>query len=998
MPLKYKQLFRPFHTLKHKRVARHGNLKLKPLFLAFIILASSVAALPLLGSTSVSAVTTSASKTSNDFAWQTKSLLYYRAIAECMKESNLSKQTTLTNTITHSDALAGKWFTGSVPLYQTVVTSTALGVYMRDATSGDSMDVGADGYVNCDNTSLIKSALSHWGLDAVEVLCNSGFRRVDLGVSQTIATCLQTSNEFERRDGGKANNVEKFTAYIRSQVYDGKEPDLTGPQWYIYYRHSLSQSCITGLDSKKPTSTTYGNDNEYGYNNVQWVDTSEANKPEIITGGYIGTWQTSNNVVLRTGPGSGYNSFERSCAQTVGLMNNYATAFKTWATTAPPELTDSLNTGVVAGETSENATSCKPEGIGWIICPISNFIAGMTDGLFNVVSELMKVEPILGSGEPQQNLYNAWSTMRNIANIAFVIAFLIIIFSQLTNVGVTNYGVKKLLPKLVIAAILVNVSFYICAIALDLSNIIGIGTQNILMELRNSAVGEGLAGDPNATSDTWAALTAAILSGGVIGGSAWAAILISGTTTTGAAVGALLIAMIPALLAIATAFLVLILRQALIFILIIISPLAFVAYLLPNTESWYKKWQSTFLALLIFFPLMSLVFGGSQLASSFIMATADKGSFVGLFTYIGGLAVQVIPLFLAPVLIKLSSGVLNRFAGIVNNPNKGLVDKGRKAAQGAIDLSNKRGMASNNKFGRATRAFSNFKNQREMKGRQYDAAIDANWNERVAGNETLTGINNETIAQSSRGGEAKKVQQKEYLNALATDDSSTLATAAGIGGEPATSRILAAVQAEEKNETKKAIENAKLTANISAGDIDTMASKFKAAVAKNDSIEARAMQDLMLTSGSAGISKYRGALTEIENDTNTAGESVLKSSAMSDVRKNMLESHGARKADAADLIKQAVTGDKMTTVSNSPDTWIMSDNDIVHQKTASIEFAVKSGGIGREQATRIITNEDLAGSLDPTARKEIQRIAGTVTSPVPGYDQRKDGLYIPREK
>lgn len=35
-------------------------------------------------------------------------------------------------------------------------------------------------------------------------------------------------------------------------------------------------------------------------------------------------------------------------------------------------------------------------------------------------------------------------------------------------------------------------------------------------------------------------------------------------------------------------------RQALIVILIIISPLAFVAYLLPGTEKWFDKWKDVF--------------------------------------------------------------------------------------------------------------------------------------------------------------------------------------------------------------------------------------------------------------------------------------------------------------------------------------------------------------------------------------------------------------------
>ena len=55
--------------------------------------------------------------------------------------------------------------------------------------------------------------------------------------------------------------------------------------------------------------------------------------------------------------------------------------------------------------------------------------------------------------------------------------FLAIIISQLTGFGISNYGIKKMLPRLIIAAILVNLSIYICQIAVDLSNILGYGLR-----------------------------------------------------------------------------------------------------------------------------------------------------------------------------------------------------------------------------------------------------------------------------------------------------------------------------------------------------------------------------------------------------------------------------------------------------------------------------------------------------------------------------------------
>lgn len=70
--------------------------------------------------------------------------------------------------------------------------------------------------------------------------------------------------------------------------------------------------------------------------------------------------------------------------------------------------------------------------------------------------------------------------VRNYANVAFIVVFLIIIFSQVSNVGINNYGIKRMLPKLLIAAILVNISFYVCAIMVDLSNLLGAGLVELI--------------------------------------------------------------------------------------------------------------------------------------------------------------------------------------------------------------------------------------------------------------------------------------------------------------------------------------------------------------------------------------------------------------------------------------------------------------------------------------------------------------------------------------
>src|SRR5690606_740046 len=96
-------------------------------------------------------------------------------------------------------------------------------------------------------------------------------------------------------------------------------------------------------------------------------------------------------------------------------------------------------------------------------------------------------------------------------------------------------------------------------------------------------------------------------------------------------------------------------RQAAIVILIVLAPLAFVAFMLPNTEQWFKRWYKIFIALLMVFPIVALLYGGGELASKIISSAANSGNTPGDIKFwlnITALAVAALPLILTPVLLK----------------------------------------------------------------------------------------------------------------------------------------------------------------------------------------------------------------------------------------------------------------------------------------------------------------------------------------------------------
>ena len=243
-----------------------------------------------------------------------------------------------------------------------------------------------------------------------------------------------------------------------------------------------------------------------------------------------------------------------------------------------------------------------------------------------------------------------------------------------------------MLPRLVIAAVLVNLSFTICAILLDLSNIAGYAFQDAFMGIKNtiSTVGEN-----TGVGWTWSEVIVMILSNGALAG---------GVVATVAMGAELLPLALSALVGIGLVLLLVLLimaaRQALIVILIIISPLAFVCYLLPGTEKWFKKWRDLFLTMLVFFPAFAVIFGGAQLAGIIIIQNATGAN--GGIMQILGMVVQVIPLALTPIILKLSGGVLGKFAGFVNDKNKGWYDKSKNWAKDRREITKNKKLANAN--------------------------------------------------------------------------------------------------------------------------------------------------------------------------------------------------------------------------------------------------------------------------------------------------------------
>ncbi len=269
--------------------------------------------------------------------------------------------------------------------------------------------------------------------------------------------------------------------------------------------------------------------------------------------------------------------------------------------------------GDAAAATSNDEETCAVDKIGWILCPIIEQSAAISDKAFDLLADnFLRTDPELFSDKSGTKV--AWEIARNLANIMFIIAFLVIILAQVTSYGISNYGIKKMLPRLIIAALAVNVSYYICQFVVDATNILGYELQNMLAGISNN-LGPSVFGEASkyGAADKGGGFLTAL----AVGILASAGIVLLFLAPLG---GVIMLAIIT----VVTIIIILLLRKALIVLLIVISPIAFVLYLLPNTEKFFSKWMSMFGKLLMVFPVVGLLFGAGQLASTIILVSGAQ--------------------------------------------------------------------------------------------------------------------------------------------------------------------------------------------------------------------------------------------------------------------------------------------------------------------------------------------------------------------------------------
>ena len=319
---------------------------------------------------------------------------------------------------------------------------------------------------------------------------------------------------------------------------------------------------------------------------------------------------------------------------------------------------------------------CQENGgfLSWMLCPAIADGAATATGLLGSITDLTATHKSIIEQFSDQNsaIYKAWSSFRNLANIGFVIMLLVVVFSQVTNLGISNYNIKKILPKLIITAVLVNFSYLILGVAIDLSHIIGNGIGSAIRTI----AGESMSAEASAQASSIVSKIAGMVTGaGLIGGG------VAIATTGPALILPVVLFVITTVISVFFGFIMLTIRQAAIIMVIVLAPLAMVLYALPNTAAVTKKYLSTLKALLMLYPMFVLATSAGALASTIIVGTSTDM----LMLIVGGL-LNVLPYFAIPSMTSKSLAGLGAITSGFDKIRGGAL-KGVSMAGGAFAAS-----------------------------------------------------------------------------------------------------------------------------------------------------------------------------------------------------------------------------------------------------------------------------------------------------------------------
>lgn len=273
-------------------------------------------------------------------------------------------------------------------------------------------------------------------------------------------------------------------------------------------------------------------------------------------------------------------------------------------------------------------------------------------------------------------LVDIWTQVRNLSLSLLTLGLIIIAFANVLNIDTAKYGLQQMIPKIIFAIFMAYFSFFLARLILEICSalqmgLIGFNTQSDIFT--NGTLSNLITPPKDFWQDFFLKNSLDLVAKGLF--------------TT--------LIFIGVIFAMFWLTLVLIVRTAMIWILVAVAPLAFILYIMPFTESYYKQWWEQFFKWAFMGPVVALLLWiTNTMIGSYLKMfqtndpTNGNAWFILIMIAVGIYLAATIPLQMGGNPMKMVSGLMSKYG------KKGLGfaarESGLSGAWGAIKAEGQR--------------------------------------------------------------------------------------------------------------------------------------------------------------------------------------------------------------------------------------------------------------------------------------------------------------------
>jgi hypothetical protein len=218
---------------------------------------------------------------------------------------------------------------------------------------------------------------------------------------------------------------------------------------------------------------------------------------------------------------------------------------------------------------------------------ISGFLSVIVAGLGVIL--VLVIQSLIAIASVQQFItaqvvVTGWVIVRDICNMFFVVVLIIIAFGTILHLE--NYNYKKWLPKLILMAVLINFSKTICGLLIDVAQVVMLTFVNAFKDI----------GGANITDILGIQKIITLAKNSQEGVTEWS---VAGAYLLG------LVYLLVSIVVILTMLMMLVMRLVMIWIYVVLSPLAYLLAAFPGGEKYASQWWSEFIKNLVVGPVLA---------------------------------------------------------------------------------------------------------------------------------------------------------------------------------------------------------------------------------------------------------------------------------------------------------------------------------------------------------------------------------------------------------